>query len=171
MKYDCIVTLSGGIDSTVLTHHLVKNGKQPLCVYIDYNTKSKEGELRASRKTCELLGLDFKIIPFHLYSDLCKAFILGNTDEYEQDSQFWLEGRNGLIGFILAILASSNGIKEVYMGINYDDYDENYIDTNSDFILALNNLISHSIKKDVKVLDRVCYRLYSLCIISFNIFI
>jgi queuosine biosynthesis protein QueC len=146
------MTLSGGIDSTVLAHWLVKRAKKlPLCVYIDYETKSREGEFRASRKTCEDLGLRFVVLPFHIYKDIAQSFILGNTDEYEEGAQFWLEGRNAIISLILSVMAATHGVKDVYIGINYDDYDGKYLDTTSSFVDAVNGLLKHSIRTPVTV--------------------
>lgn len=150
--HDSLLTLSGGIDSGVLAHYLVKQGKIPLCVYIDYETISKNAEMECAKRTCELLELELIIIPFHLYKDITKSFILGNTLEYDKGVQFWLEGRNSLICLILAIMAANKGIEEVYIGINYDDFVEGmYLDTDSRFVDAINNLIQVCFRKKVTI--------------------
>jgi len=151
-KYDSILTLSGGIDSTVLAHHLVHEGRNPLCVYIDYGTKSRDAELAKAGATANLLKLKLKVIPFPIYKDITKAYILGNTEEYEEGSAFWLEGRNAIIGMVLAIMAGGMGLREVFLGINAGDNEGGeYVDTDSRFIAALNLLIQCSCKSNVRV--------------------
>lgn len=149
--FDCIATLSGGIDSTVVAHILVNEGKHPLFVYLDYETKSREGEIRAAIETCKKLDKKFILLPFYIYKEISESYIFGNTDKYDKGGQFWLEGRNGLIGFILAILASKYKVTDVYMGTNADDDDGYYLDTNKPFYDALNNLINHNFRFKVKV--------------------
>lgn len=148
---DCVATLSGGIDSTVVAHILHNEGRKPIFMYLDYGTKAREGEIRASLNTCRKLKRDFILIPFNIYKDIAESFILGNTDKYDKGGQFWLEGRNGLIGFILAIFASRHKLSEVFMGTNADDDDGYYLDTNKPFYDALNNLINHNFRTKVKV--------------------
>lgn len=152
--YDCIVTLSGGIDSTVLVHKLIKEEKKPFCAYIDYGAKSKNPELKAARNTCSLLGLKLHVIPLPLYLTSTKAYILGNTDEFKEDSMFWLEGRNAVICTLLAVLAASMSIKEIYIGINASDNDEenNYPDTDGKFVAAMNLLLLLGFKSKCKVI-------------------
>lgn len=148
---DCIATMSGGIDSVVLAHILKDEGRKPLYVYIDYGTQGRDGEIRAAINSCKKLGVPLMCMDFSIYKELTKAYILGNTKEFEKGTQMWLEGRNGLIGFILAIMASSMKLTQVFMGSNADDYDELYLDTDQRFYDALNNLIHTSFRFKVTV--------------------
>ena len=150
-KYDCLLTLSGGIDSTVLAHNITRDGWTPLCVYVDYGTRSKIGELRAARETCKDLNLDLKIIDFTVYKELSKAFILGNSEEYLEGSMFWLDGRNAIIGLMLSVLASSLEIDRVFLGINASDSDGDYLDTTDEFMWSLNGLVRKSCRHTVTV--------------------
>lgn len=148
---DCLLTLSGGIDSTVLLHSLLEDGMKPLCVYVDYGTKSREAEIRCATASASEFGLELVVIPFPFYTDNVVAAILDNTKEAEVGAQWWLEGRNAIIGVMLAVYASERALTEIYLGINASDSRGDYIDTDARFVAALNSLIACSCRKPVKV--------------------
>lgn len=147
----CLLTLSGGIDSTVLLYKLIRDGEHPLCVYVDYGTKSRQKELEKAQYTCQLLKVDLLVIPLPIYTECTSAYILGNTKEYAEESMFWLEGRNAVIGMLLAVLAAGKGLSTIYLGINFSDDNGEYPDTNRKFVSALNTLIACSFKSDITV--------------------
>lgn len=147
-----MVTLTGGIDSTVLTYALVKDNIHPICVYVKYGSKAEDAEILAAVKTCRKLGLKLVLLELgDLYKQISQSFLIGTAAEYQTGSQFWLDGRNGLIGYLLAIWCAGHGITEVYLGINASDSDGDYLDTTEQFIAALNLLIMNSIRGYVRV--------------------
>lgn len=155
--YECIATLSGGIDSTVIAHRLVLGEHyNPMFVYVKYGTKSEGAELAAAKKTCERLGKSLYTIDFPLYtSNGLGAYILGTADRdlEDPDATFWLEGRNSNIVLTLATYAAMNNMWGVYIGINFSDGNGgNYPDTDWRFLTAINSLLSCSFKSRV-----VCY--------------
>jgi len=147
---DCMVTLSGGIDSTVLVHELVYQGFHPMCVYVSYGSKSELAEKRCAIATARQFDLPLVEVKFP-YKDLATAYILGNTAEYEEGTQFWLEGRNAIICMSLAVLASNLKFEQVFIGINASDSKGNYIDTDARFVAAVNMLITCSCRSKVTV--------------------
>lgn len=151
-KYDSLLTLSGGIDSTVLAHDLVNDGVKPLCVYVKYGSNAEPGELRCANLTCKRLGLDLLILDIgETYRTLSRSKLIGNTEDFKPGSMFWLEGRNGLIGYMLSILASNLGLPDVYLGINASDSCGDYVDTTEQFITSLNLTIMNSFRNYVRV--------------------
>lgn len=147
-KYDCIATLSGGIDSTVIVHYLNDIGKHPLCVYVNYGAKAYKGEVRCSINTCKLLGFDYLEIPFKLYSKISECSIFSKAMKGKDDNAYFLEGRNGLICLIIAVLASKYNLDEVYIGSNADDL---YKDTTLEFYNALNKVIEVGFEHKVRI--------------------
>lgn len=155
--YECIATLSGGIDSTVVAHRLVhKDGYNPMFVYVQYGTKSQDAEIEAAKKTCERLGKSLYVIDFPLYTaNNLESYLLGTAerDMDEPDATFWLEGRNANIVLTLATYAAMNEMWGVYIGINFSDaYGGHYPDTDYRFLTAMNSLLACSFKSRV-----VCY--------------
>lgn len=151
MKPNCLLTLSGGIDSTVLAYWLVKKRKRPVCIYIDYGTKSREAELRCATQTATLLGLQLRVVPFPFYTQNTNAYILGNTTDAENGSMFWLEGRNAIICMMMAVLAKEYDVNEIYIGVNASDSRGDYIDTDDRFVASINSTIACSCRHKVKV--------------------
>lgn len=147
-KYDCLCTLSGGIDSTVLAHLIVSQGKNPLFVYVNYGAKAYEGEVRCSIETCKKLNKDYIEIPFDLYKQLSTCSLIQGTDSGNDDDSFFLEGRNGILGLVVGILASSLNLNEVYIGSNADDL---YADTTTEFYDAVNRVIEIGFQNKVKI--------------------
>ena len=146
-----LMTLSGGIDSVTLAHIMKRAEWDLTCVYLKYGSRVQERELECSRLTAEKLEIPLIELPFSIYEDISRSFILGNTEDYEKGGQFWLDGRNGLIAFILAIMAASRHIEHVFLGTNADDFDGVYLDTTKEFYDSTNALIRNSIRSPVKV--------------------
>lgn len=151
---DCIATLSGGIDSTTMVHWLDAQGKRPLCVYLKYGSISEEAEIEKAKVTCKKLHLDLIELDFDIYKHIADSFILGNKTDYEDGTMFYLEGRNAVIGLLMAVMAKKYDVNEVYLGINYNDEGEDgeYPDTTSTFVMALNMLIQITFKHKVKII-------------------
>ena len=149
--YDCIASISGGIDSVVIAHWLKKKeGKNPLCVFFDYGQQNAKMERKLSRKVCKKLKLDLLIIPLKFYSKITDSKIFGEGEE-TKGAMFWLEGRNILMAIFMAILASKHEVKDVYLGCHEKSGEEenNYKDITTECWNAFNDLIGKSFQKQV----------------------
>jgi tRNA(Ile)-lysidine synthase TilS/MesJ len=76
-KYDCVVGISGGLDSTYLLFYLVKVcNLQPLAVHFDngWNTDVAKHNMRA---ICRILNVDFEEYEVDLneFNDIILAFL------------------------------------------------------------------------------------------------
>jgi len=153
--YDCISSLSGGLDTTVLVYWLKQQGKNPLCVFFDYKQKAVKKEKMLAKRTCRKLKLDLLVVPFRFYPNLVNSYIFKNVENFEKGVQFWLEGRNVLIALVMAIVASRYNVKEVYLGSHRPDggwETETYPDATIQCYNAINEVIRNSFKKnDIKV--------------------
>ena len=49
-----------------------------------------ETEIRAAINSCKKLGVPLMCMDFSIYKELTKAYILGNTKEFEKGTQMWL---------------------------------------------------------------------------------
>lgn len=82
MRYDCIVGLSGGCDSSFLLSKTVEWGLKPLAVHFDnnWNTKTAESNMR---KLVKKLNVDFYKLGVNQqeYDDVCRSFLLASVPD------------------------------------------------------------------------------------------
>lgn len=152
--YDSVLSLSGGLDTTVLAYTLVAKGLKPLCVYVDYGANFRKTEKKFAKRTCRKLGLDFLCVNFRVYKQLAKCQMFGDNVG-EAGSVHWLEGRNCIISLILAVIASSVKASEVYLGshkpLEGGWEAETYPDATPECYVALNDTIKAGFKREVKI--------------------
>lgn len=134
---DSVVLISGGLDSTVLLHHVVKNlGKHPLALNLFYGQKQKI-EMECAKWQCEQLGVPYKSVPLTFFEDIAHASSLTNKamavpalDQvlgHPQPSTY-VPNRNGMFVMIAAAYAEAFGGNQVFYGIQRADL-YNYFDT------------------------------------------
>lgn len=112
-KYDCIIGISGGIDSSYLAYISAKKGLRMLGIHIDagFNTPISE---RNVKNLCSTLGIDLKIIKIDLTEmmDLQRAYFISEVlnQDVPQDHAFF----SALFKY-----AKENKIKYFLTGSNY----------------------------------------------------
>lgn len=83
-KYDCLVGLSGGRDSSYLIYWAIKSGLKPLAVFYDsgwYSNQSKENMQRiVSKLDVDLITIDCAL---NEYSDLQRSFLKASTNDID----------------------------------------------------------------------------------------
>lgn len=158
-EINCIASLSGGIDSTVLAHTLVKEYEdKPLFVYVAYNSKAQWAEIECALKTAQLLDRPFVIIDLSIYKAWDASYLTSTDGEFDEGAQFISEGRNAFLTLIMASLASSinrttdNKVDNIYLGLNCsDDASITYKDTGRMFVNAVNMLVATSYRDKLAV--------------------
>ncbi len=110
--YDCIIGVSGGVDSTYVAHVVKRLGLRPLAVHLD-NGWDSELAVDNIKKTLEVLGIDLftYVIDWEEFRDLQLAFLRASTPDGEVPTDH----------AILAILyqvAAKHGLRYVLLGTN-----------------------------------------------------
>lgn len=132
-EYDCIIGVSGGVDSTYTAYMVKKLGLRPLAVHLD-NGWNSELAVSNIEKTLKILDIDLYtiVLDWEEFKDIQKAFLLASTPDSEVPSDH-------AIFATLYKLASKYKIKYLIMGSNiktegflpltwsYGHYDWNYI--------------------------------------------
>ena len=112
-KYDCLLGLSGGVDSSMCLHYLVENEIRPLCFTIDNGWNTKESDENIMRMVEKLK------VPFHRFTinlkefgDLQNAFIQSGVKNLEISTDHILMAS-------IYQMAYDNGIKYIISGGNH----------------------------------------------------
>lgn len=111
-EYDCIIGLSGGVDSTYLAHMVIKQGLRPLAVHVDTGWNS-EIAVSNIENVVNKLGIDLYtvVIDWEEMKDLQRSYFLASVPDCDvpQDHVF---------PAVLSKIASSKGIKHSISGHN-----------------------------------------------------
>lgn len=112
-KYDCIIGISGGVDSSFTAYIAKKNGLRPLLVHLD-NGWNTEASVRNIKKVVDSLGVDYEcdVLNWEDFKEMQLAFFKASVPEIDTPTDV----------AILAILhkaAARYGVKYILSGGNY----------------------------------------------------
>jgi N-acetyl sugar amidotransferase len=112
-EYDCIIGVSGGVDSTYVAYLTKELGLRPLAVHFDNGWNSALAVTNIE-KTLDKLGIDLYtyVIDWEMFKDLQLAFLKASTPDGEIPTDH----------AIFALLwqeASRRGIRYVLNGVNF----------------------------------------------------
>jgi len=112
-KYDCIIGLSGGTDSSYVTYLAWKMGLNALVVHMDNGWNSKISNSNID-KLLEKTGFDYKtlILNWKEFKDLQKSFLKAGVPDIE------LLTDHAIFAYILNY-SLENNIKYILSGVNY----------------------------------------------------
>jgi N-acetyl sugar amidotransferase len=113
-QYDCVIGVSGGVDSTYVAYLVKQRGLRPLAVHLDYGWNS---ELAVSNitNTLQALGIDLytHVVDWEEIRDLQLAFLKASVVDIELINDF-------AIYALLHNQAYQRGIKYVLHGMNVE---------------------------------------------------
>jgi N-acetyl sugar amidotransferase len=112
-KYDCIIGVSGGVDSTYVAHLVKEHGLKPLAVHFD-NGWNSELAVSNIEKTLKTLGIDLftYVVDWDEFKDLQLSFLSASTPDAEIPTD------HGILA-VLHKVASKNNVKHILLGHNY----------------------------------------------------
>lgn len=112
-RYDCIIGLSGGVDSSFVAVKAVEWGLRPLAVHVDAGWNSELAVMNIEQ-ICKRLGLDLvtHVVDWEVMQDMQLAFLRSNlaNQDVPQDHAFFA----ALYGY-----AIKAGIKYIISGSNF----------------------------------------------------
>lgn len=111
-KYDCIIGVSGGVDSTYAAYFVKKNGLNPLAVHLDNGWNSRIAVTNIE-KTLKTLGIDLYtyVIDWEEFKDLQLSFLKASTPDSEVPTDH-------AITALLYKIASKHNVKYILAGTN-----------------------------------------------------
>ena len=110
--YDCVIGVSGGVDSTYVAYLVKHWGLRPLAVHMDNGWNSTQAVTNIER-TLTTLGIDLytEVLDWEEFRDLQLAFLRASTPDSEIPSDH-------AITAVLMKVALEQGIKHVLLGSN-----------------------------------------------------
>lgn len=112
-KYDCIIGLSGGVDSSYIAFLAKKYKLTPLCVHLDngWNSELATNNIHNIIDICNF-DLHTHVINWSEFRELQKAFFKANVIDLELLSDHAISG-------VIMKLAKKYNIKHILSGANY----------------------------------------------------
>ena len=132
-KYDCIIGMSGGIDSTILAYHAKNLGLRPLAVHLDngWNTALAVNNLK---KALKKLGIDLYtyVLDWESFRDLQLSFLKASVANSELPTDHAIISilyHTAAKQNVRYILTGSNTVTEgiFFKGWIYDEKDWKFI--------------------------------------------
>lgn len=108
-QYDCIIGISGGIDSSYAAYVARRNGLRPLAVHMD-NGWNSDIAVKNIKNLAKILGIDYQshVLDWEEFRDLQLAFLKASVPEIETPTDIAIPaalhqaaGQHG-VGFILS---------------------------------------------------------------------
>ena len=150
-KEHVLIVLSGGIDSVVLAHAALDEGKKVSALAIDYNQRHRK-ELDYAERAAAQLGIDFVVADLSGYSALMRGYSLTDSDidvpaeHYsETGSVNVIPNRNPVFMTMACAHAVTIGAQEVAVGFIAEDA-TTCPDTSPEFLAAFNVMEAHAIE-------------------------
>jgi len=154
----CVVSMSGGLDSTTLAYRALEDGYTIIPINIDYGQKNiveqkafkiiiNEIQIRFPDQVLKVVDIDLtKVLAssLELYQDLRDS---GKVEE-ATELEFYTPSRNLLFSTIAAVVgeiaAIATNVTEVKIGLGvhkHTVYDRDYWDISPEFVKRLNHLL------------------------------
>jgi len=149
MKEDLVILFSGGADSILLMELSKQMGKIPLALLIDYNQLHIK-ELDKAIEYCTNENIDYEKIKISGYN-VRSGLTTGEKWTYEGVHPQNVPALNTIFLSIAAGIAESRGIKECWIGCDYSDREELFVDCYQEYIYNLNKLFSIAFSYPIKI--------------------
>lgn len=111
-KYDCVIGVSGGVDSTYVAFRVKELGLRPLAVHLD-NGWDSELAVKNIEETLKRLNIDLytEVLDWEEFKNLQVAFLKASTPDSEIPSDH-------AINAILGAMAEKIGVNYIIIGTN-----------------------------------------------------
>lgn len=153
---DCLLILSGGMDSVSMLHDF----KDRIAVALTFNYGSNHNarEIEAAKENCLKLGIKHIVIDLAFFGQYFKSSLLEGADavpegEYDENNirSTVVPFRNGIMLAVAAGLAESNGLKNVMMANHSGDHTI-YPDCRPEFVKAMDGAIAAGTYDNIRLL-------------------
>lgn len=155
MKKDCLLIVSGGMDSITMLHEYRE--RIALGVSFDYGSNHNAKEIPLARLHCRRLGIEHITIPLAFFRDYFRSSLLEGSEaipegHYDADNMksTVVPFRNGIMLAIAGGIAESNGLRHVMIANHGGDH-HIYPDCRPEFIDAMSKALSAGTEENLRV--------------------
>lgn len=156
-----ILSVSGGLDSTTLMYHVVKDlGREVTAVAFNYG-QNHANEIDYAKYHAEKLGVELKVIDlqdFFKQINHTSALLNGKDAVPEHGYQVgdptpptYVSNRNLFFTIIMSSIAEEIGAEEIYLGIQRVDEFSGYWDTTKSFVDKVQGVLDENRSSKVKL--------------------
>ena len=158
---DCVLILSGGMDSTTLLYDYQE--RIALAISFDYGSNHNAKEIPFARQHCERLGIKHLVIPLDFMGQYFRSSLLEGdaaipeghyADENMQSTV--VPFRNGIMLAIAAGMAESNDLQYIMMANHGGDHTI-YPDCRPEFVEAFDAAVHAGTCSGVRLLSPYCH--------------
>lgn len=155
-KKDCIIVLSGGMDSVTLLHDYKE--RIALAVTFDYGSNHNQREITCARRQCENLGIEHIVIPLGFIGEYFESSLLSGAESipeghYEDENMrsTVVPFRNGIMLSVACGLAESRGLNHVLIANHGGDH-AIYPDCRPGFVEAMGKAMEEGTYEHIDIL-------------------
>lgn len=157
MFKDCIIVLSGGLDSVTLMHEY--KDRIALAITFDYHSRHATKEISCAKWQCEKLGIPHLILELEFMDQYMNSSLFANSSEeipmgsYTENNMksTVVPFRNGIMLSVAAGIAESKGLKYVLIANHSGDHSI-YPDCRPQFIEAMSSAIHNGTYNNAEIL-------------------
>jgi 7-cyano-7-deazaguanine synthase len=160
---ECVLLLSGGLDSVVNLKRAVDDGRVVLAITFDYGQTAFENEKTAAASCAARYRIPHRVIDLRWYHTLAKSPLLGDgpipsyegglpSDRDRLLGEAWVPNRNAVFVAIGAAAAEAAGAGTVVIGLNREEA-EVFPDNSQDFLDSVNSLLRVSTLSGVEAVS------------------
>lgn len=157
MSKDCIIVLSGGLDSVTLMHEYKE--RIALAITFDYHSRHAQHEIACAKWQCEQLNIPHLILELGFMDQYMDSSLFANSSEEIPDGSYCEDNmkstvvpfRNGIMLSIAAGIAESRNLKYVLIANHSGDH-AIYPDCRPDFIKSMSSAISNGTYNNAEIL-------------------
>lgn len=152
---DCLLVLSGGMDSSTMLHEYKDRIAMAVC--FDYGSNHNKREADCAMRQCWALGIEFILIPLEFMGTYFKSSLLDGADAIpegnyadENMKSTVVPFRNGVMLSVACGVAASNGLKHVMIANHGGDHTI-YPDCRNEFISAMSAAMTLGTFEDIDI--------------------
>ncbi len=143
--YDCVISFSGGVDSTAGALYALDKGMKVLAVWIGFGQKNEADELRVVKKLCKKLKIKLLIVKINL-----KSYVDAGWDRWKMGI---IPARNLLFAAVASEIANQSTKEKISVFICAHKEEINYVNTDKSrrFYSSCNRIFSKIYSKNIEL--------------------